>query len=425
LRESERKGVPISTKMERSEAAKSEEKFLLRKMSLRSSEFELTFFSSEMAADDDEFLRFQAELAAVEAEATAVADDDGDKTAAAAPGDASGKEEHGVKEKEEAAATTAAAAASEKLPPPPPPPTTTTTTKLPPPPPPPPSSTKQASIPLSFVPAAVSRPKAPAPPLVRRSTVVIAAPAVAGPQAPPPPPPPQPPQQFYPAPPPPFTHQQQQQQFYPQPVPPQYGGYAPPPPCYQQQQQQVPYPQQQAFAAGAAATAAAAGGNGAAGGASASASTPAENPTKKRALPRMMGGEAWYDPKLAEWPENDFRIFVGDVGADVDDAQLAAAFARFPSFAMARVVRDRRTGKNRGYGFVSFADPVHGATALREMDGKHVGQRPVRLRKSSWEERSGEGATAAAGSSRLPSRERFKKHCIVPRADSLRKGKGF
>ena len=56
-----------------------------------------------MAADDDEFLRFQAELAAVEAEATAVADDDGDKTAAAAPGDASGKEEHGVKEKEEAA----------------------------------------------------------------------------------------------------------------------------------------------------------------------------------------------------------------------------------------------------------------------------------------------------------------------------------
>ena len=152
----------------------------------------------------------------------------------------------------------------------------------------------------------------------------------------------------------------------------------------------------------------------------------AENP-KKRALPRMMGGEAWYDPKLAEWPEGDFRIFVGDVGADVDDAQLAAAFSRFPSFARARVVRDRRTGKNRGYGFVSFADPAHGAAALREMDGKHVGQRPVRLRKSTWEERSGQGATAAAGggSSRLPSRERFKKHCIVPRADSLKKGKGF
>lgn len=137
----------------------------------------------------------------------------------------------------------------------------------------------------------------------------------------------------------------------------------------------------------------------------------------------MMGGEAWYDPKLAEWPENDFRIFVGDVGADVDDAQLAAAFSKFPSFAMARVVRDRRTGKNRGYGFASFTDPADGAAALRAMDGKHIGQRPVRLRKSTWEERSGEGA-AGGGGSRLPSKERFKKHCIVPRADSLRKGKG-
>ena len=143
----------------------------------------------------------------------------------------------------------------------------------------------------------------------------------------------------------------------------------------------------------------------------------------------MMCGEAWSDPKLAEWPENDFRIFVGDVGADVDDAKLAAAFSRFPSFAMARVVRDRRTGKNRGYGFASFTDPVHGAAALREMDGKHIGQRPVRLRKSTWEERSAGGGGGGGGGggagSRIPSKERFKKHCIVPRADSVRKGKGF
>lgn len=151
----------------------------------------------------------------------------------------------------------------------------------------------------------------------------------------------------------------------------------------------------------------------------------------------MMGGVAWYDPKLAEWPDNDFRIFVGDIGTDVDDAALAAAFGphKYPSFAMARIVRDRRTGKNRGYGFVSFLDPADGAAALREMNGKYVGQRPVRLRKSTWEERSGSGAGGGSGSggggdggssSRLPSKERFKKHCIVPRADTLKKaGGGF
>lgn len=142
----------------------------------------------------------------------------------------------------------------------------------------------------------------------------------------------------------------------------------------------------------------------------------------------MMGGVAWYDPKLAEWPENDFRLFVGDIGTDVDDAALAAAFGKYESFAMARVVRDRRTGKNRGYGFVSFLDPADGVAALREMQGKYVGQRPVRLRKSTWEERSGgSGAGGGDGSSaRLPSKEKFKKHCIVPRADTLKKaGGGF
>ena len=40
-----------------------------------------------------------------------------------------------------------------------------------------------------------------------------------------------------------------------------------------------------------------------------------------------------------------------------------------------------------GYGFVSFSDPIEGAKALREMDGKYVGNRPCKLRKSTWDER--------------------------------------
>ena len=38
-----------------------------------------------------------------------------------------------------------------------------------------------------------------------------------------------------------------------------------------------------------------------------------------------------------------------------------------------------------GYGFVSFSDAVEGAKALREMDGKYIGNRPCKLRKSSWQ----------------------------------------
>ncbi len=37
-------------------------------------------------------------------------------------------------------------------------------------------------------------------------------------------------------------------------------------------------------------------------------------------------------------------------------------------------------------------DPIEGAKALREMDGKYVGNRPCKLRKSNWEERTNEVA---------------------------------
>ncbi|KAH1083381.1 hypothetical protein J1N35_023142 [Gossypium stocksii] len=109
--------------------------------------------------------------------------------------------------------------------------------------------------------------------------------------------------------------------------------------------------------------------------------------TKKKAIPRKAAGQSWEDPTLAEWPENDFRLFCGDLGNEVNDDVLSKAFARFPSFNMARVVRDKRTGKTKGYGFVSFANPSDLAAALKEMNGKYVGNRPIKLRKSNWKER--------------------------------------
>lgn len=52
---------------------------------------------------------------------------------------------------------------------------------------------------------------------------------------------------------------------------------------------------------------------------------------------REAAGRRWLDPTLAEWPENDFRIFVGDLGNEVNDEALGKAFQRYPSFAKAKV----------------------------------------------------------------------------------------
>ncbi|RVE62221.1 hypothetical protein OJAV_G00154990 [Oryzias javanicus] len=103
---------------------------------------------------------------------------------------------------------------------------------------------------------------------------------------------------------------------------------------------------------------------------------------------RTAAGTTWEDQSLLEWESDDFRIFCGDLGNEVNDDILARAFSRYPSFLKAKVVRDKRTGKTKGYGFVSFKDPNDYVRAMREMNGKYVGSRPIKLRKSMWKDRN-------------------------------------
>lgn len=86
---------------------------------------------------------------------------------------------------------------------------------------------------------------------------------------------------------------------------------------------------------------------------------------------RVAGGQVWEDSSLADWEPDDFRIFCGDLGNDVNDELLIRTFNKFPSFMRAKVIRDKRTGKSKGFGFVSFKEPQDFIRAMKEMDGKH------------------------------------------------------
>lgn len=84
---------------------------------------------------------------------------------------------------------------------------------------------------------------------------------------------------------------------------------------------------------------------------------------------------------------DDFRLFVGDLANDTTDDLLTRTFNRYPSFLKARVVKDSRTGKSRGYGFVSFKSAEDFTRAFKDLNGKYIGHRPCKLRKSTWQER--------------------------------------
>ncbi|XP_064650522.1 RNA-binding protein 42-like isoform X2 [Lineus longissimus] len=109
---------------------------------------------------------------------------------------------------------------------------------------------------------------------------------------------------------------------------------------------------------------------------------------KKKKVVRTAAGTTWEDDSLLEWESDDFRIFCGDLGNEVTDEILTRAFSKYGSFLKAKVCREKRTNKTKGYGFVSFKDPTDFVRAMREMNGKYVGNRPIKLRKSSWRDRN-------------------------------------
>ncbi|KAH7307267.1 hypothetical protein KP509_22G052100 [Ceratopteris richardii] len=81
-----------------------------------------------------------------------------------------------------------------------------------------------------------------------------------------------------------------------------------------------------------------------------------------------------------------FNIFVGDLAADVTDATLFTFFSIYPSCSDARVMWDQKTGRSRGFGFVSFRNKQDAEKAIVEMNGKWIGSRVIRC---NWATNSG------------------------------------
>lgn len=86
-----------------------------------------------------------------------------------------------------------------------------------------------------------------------------------------------------------------------------------------------------------------------------------------------------------------YNVFVGDLSPEVTDATLFAAFCVYPSCSDARVMWDQRSGRSRGFGFVSFRSQQEAENAISEMTGKWLGTRSIRC---NWATKTNSSASA-------------------------------
>ncbi|KAF2314135.1 hypothetical protein GH714_023606 [Hevea brasiliensis] len=77
--------------------------------------------------------------------------------------------------------------------------------------------------------------------------------------------------------------------------------------------------------------------------------------------------------------EPAFRIYVGNLPWDLDNARLEQVFSEHGKVVDARVVYDRETGRSRGFGFVTMSTEIELNDAIAALDGQTLDGRAIRV----------------------------------------------
>ncbi|XP_038700323.1 oligouridylate-binding protein 1-like [Tripterygium wilfordii] len=96
-----------------------------------------------------------------------------------------------------------------------------------------------------------------------------------------------------------------------------------------------------------------------------------------------------YASSQREDTSGHYNIFVGDLSPEVTDATLFACFSVYPSCSDARVMWDQKTGRSRGFGFVSFRNQQDAQGAINDLNGRWLGSRQIRC---NWAAKSASGS---------------------------------
>ncbi|MBA0703709.1 hypothetical protein Golax_016012 [Gossypium laxum] len=96
--------------------------------------------------------------------------------------------------------------------------------------------------------------------------------------------------------------------------------------------------------------------------------------TVNKAAPR--GSRVDQPPRVFE---RAFRVYVGNLPWDVDNARLEQVFSEHGKVVEARVVYDRETGRSRGFGFVTMSSETELNDAIAALDGQSLDGRAIRV----------------------------------------------
>jgi len=71
------------------------------------------------------------------------------------------------------------------------------------------------------------------------------------------------------------------------------------------------------------------------------------------------------------------KLFVGSLPWAIDNAQLEQLFSQFGKVISAQVLKDRETGRSRGFGFVEMSSDEEAQKAIEALNGSDMEGRKI------------------------------------------------
>lgn len=85
------------------------------------------------------------------------------------------------------------------------------------------------------------------------------------------------------------------------------------------------------------------------------------------------------------------RLYVGNLSFSTEEPQLEQLFSTVGAVTSVHLVRERETGRSRGFGFVEMADEAAGRAACEQLNQKEFEGRRLTVNEARPQEKRGFG----------------------------------
>jgi len=76
------------------------------------------------------------------------------------------------------------------------------------------------------------------------------------------------------------------------------------------------------------------------------------------------------------------KLYVGNLPWSIDDGKLKEMFSEYGEVTEAVIIKDKFSGRSKGFGFVTFTDDEAAKKAMQEMNSKEIEGRQIKVNEA-------------------------------------------